>query len=69
MLPYQERMQEELNQLRERRAKLNSFCSTVSFSLLNKEDQELLVNQEGYMHSYEYVLSERLQKSLSAPNL
>lgn len=62
MLPYQQRMQDELSALEDKLEKLYSFCSTVSFSNLKEEDKLLLEEQSRHMFHYAEVLKKRLKE-------
>jgi hypothetical protein len=60
MLPHQERVISELNELSARRRKLASFLGSPVFNGLPADEQDRLRRQHGYMAEYEAVLRERI---------
>lgn len=59
MLPHQERVVAEHNELAERMTKLSAFIESLAFQALPRDEQGLLVLQKTIMHSYWTVLAER----------
>lgn len=60
MLPHQERVVTEKNELEDKVTKLVAFFETDFFSKIDKDEQERLKRQSGFMQSYLEVLEERI---------
>jgi hypothetical protein len=60
MAPHQQRVVEELEQLRERRDKLGLFWQNPLFKALPTDEQERMGRQFDIMVQYERVLQERI---------
>lgn len=62
MLPYQERVIEELAQLMTKCESLEEFFSSPTYAKLPLQDQELLQEQYKCMSIYCNILGERIQR-------
>lgn len=62
LLPHQQRVVEERNELVDKVTKLHSFFNTEIFESLPGEDQELLVKQEKVMKEYSDILLDRIKR-------
>lgn len=62
MLPHQERVVAESNDLREKMNKLEAFLNGDVFPTLDREDQQLLRRQSYYMADYFEVLRKRIAR-------
>jgi hypothetical protein len=60
--PHQQRVVAELDELRERLCKLDTFVSSRTFVNLEPEDRELLVLQQHLMSSLSFVLARRITR-------
>lgn len=61
LLPYQQRVVEERDDLVERLAKLCAFIGSDAFQAVPHHEQHLLVRQAGAMMTYRDVLNERIK--------
>lgn len=62
LLPYQQRVVQEKQELDTSLSKLQLFVRTPQFEGLQVEDQELLILQEHYMLRYSVILGERIRR-------
>ena len=60
MLPHEQRVVTEKQELDEKLTKLKAFTSTDIFSKLSEAEQERLHRQMGHMDGYSGVLQERI---------
>lgn len=60
MLPHQQRVVTEKDELEDKLTKLVAFFETDFFSKIEKDEQERLKRQSGFMQSYLEVLEERI---------
>lgn len=60
MEPFEQRLIDELIELRKKRVKLDAFTGTETFNSLSRNHQELLQAQAGAMFAYEQILKLRL---------
>lgn len=56
-----QRVEKELQDLKEKRRKLDAFLRTNAYKALNDNMQSLLVEQQLVMSDYEEILERRLQ--------
>lgn len=56
-----QRVEKELQDLKEKRRKLDAFLRTDAYKALNDDMQSLLVEQQLVMSDYEEILERRLQ--------
>nr|DAG83012.1 MAG TPA: hypothetical protein [Caudoviricetes sp.] len=56
-----QRVEKELQDLKEKRRKLDAFLRTDAYKALNDNMQSLLVEQQLVMSDYEEILERRLQ--------
>lgn len=56
-----QRVEKELQDLKEKRRKLDAFLKTDAYKALNDNMQSLLVEQQLVMSDYEEILERRLQ--------
>lgn len=62
MQPHQQRVVDEKAELDDKITKLTAFTSGDIFKSLEHRDQELLVQQLGYMRNYSETLSLRIER-------
>ena len=60
--PYQQRVVEEKNALKEKLDKLTVFLGSESFKNLHETDQTLLIMQKRYMTAYLDILNVRIER-------
>lgn len=60
MEPFEQRLIDELIELRKKRVKLDAFTGTETFNSLSRNHRELLHAQAGAMFAYEQILKLRL---------
>ena len=60
MEPFEQRLIDELIELRKKRVKLDAFTGTEIFNSLSQTQRELLHAQAGAMFAYEQILKLRL---------
>lgn len=62
--PHQQRVIDERKELRDKAAKLNNFINSKDFDQIvpNVVDQTLLITQFQIMTSYDYVLTQRINR-------
>lgn len=61
MLPYQERVMKEANELNDKINKLRIFIGSDTFILLTKKERDLLHHQYNIMNTYSDILSDRIE--------
>ena len=59
--PYQQRVYDELNQLKTRYDALTQFIDSTNFSTLDFSNQKLLIQQQHVMKSYIDILLARIK--------
>lgn len=62
MLPHQERVVTEANDLREKLNKLSAFIGGDIFKKLDMEDRDLLIAQRVFMDAYFGILRQRIDR-------
>ena len=62
---FMQRVQEELNELVEKRQRLEDFIQSEAFAKLSENSQELLKEQSDHMYGYINVLRRRIELFLS----
>lgn len=62
---FMQRVQEELNELVEKRQRLEEFIYSEAFAKLSENSQELLTEQSDHMYGYINVLRRRIELFLS----
>ena len=62
LLPHQQRVIVELDELKEKLIALGDFLSTEMFKSLDSIDKELLTNQYYIMADYADILQERIER-------
>lgn len=60
MVPYQERVVTEQNELTEKLVKLRQFIATDEFHLIDDHERSLLMAQAHHMASYSDTLAQRI---------
>jgi hypothetical protein len=60
MQPHEQRVIEEQKELQEKLIKLDGFMGSHAFTVLETEDQKLLILQREYMANYNEVLCARI---------
>lgn len=61
MQPFQQRVADEMRELRSKLDKLNQFVQTEMFNQLPEAEKARLQKQRGLMDEYANVLSERIE--------
>lgn len=62
MKDFQERVLKEKDELQEKYEKLSKFIGSDKFHVLDNENQDLLLAQQGAMQSYLVILMMRINK-------